>query len=338
MSLFDEIKSAAEQDKLRLHTPGHKGALCEYDLTELTDDSFPSDAVAKAESRAAAAYGVKHAKFLCGGSSQGVKASVYYAAADAVVDINSHRSVFDGFMLSGKAYVAAGEKGCVRPLTVEQIDRALTPQTKAVVVTTPTYYGYCADNSGIAEYCAKKGLLFIADSAHGAHFGFAQELPESVARYCDICNVSAHKTLSALTQSAILLDNLDDTRSAALSDTVELMGTTSPSYLLYASVDGAISKVTGGAARERYKALYAPLCDLRKEFVFLDNDDYTRPVLDAVRMGISPYKLNKRLCLNGVYSEKVDDRYIVFIFTAENTPNDVERLKIALRKSIGEIE
>lgn len=120
MSFYDRLKSAAQRDTLRLHTPGHKGSLCALDLSELTDGSFPNEALRSAEDRAAAIYGVRHANYLCGGSSQGVKAAAFFSRTNALADINSHRSVFDGYMLSGKRVVTVGAKG-VTPVTVKDI-------------------------------------------------------------------------------------------------------------------------------------------------------------------------------------------------------------------------
>ena len=325
---FEALKSASERDRLRLHTPGHKGSLCALDLTELVDDSFPTAALKKAQAYAASAYGAKHARYLCGGSSQGVKASVYFANANGVVDTNSHRSVFDGFALSGKACITAGERGSVYPITVKQIERAIKPNVGAVVVTTPTYYGFCADIDGIREFCTRRGLLFIADAAHGAHFGFSERLPKSVAPVCDICNLSTHKTLCSLTQSALLLDNLDDGNSARLNECADIMGSTSPSYLLYASIDHAVHKVTESAAA--YEALFEPIQELKAELPFLNNDDFTRPVLDCKALGLSPEALNGELVRRGIYAEKIDGERIVFIFTAENTESDVAKLKTAI--------
>ena len=335
--LYDALKAAAARDRLRLHTPGHKGKLCGLDITELTDDRFPANSVREAEKFAAEIFGARHARFLCGGSSQGVKASMFFADCVAIVDVNSHRSVFDGSKLSGKPCVTAGEKESIYPLTVKQIADAITPQTKAVAVTSPTYYGYRADVDGIADYCKKRGLLFIVDSAHGAHFGFSDKLPPSAAPHCDICNVSTHKTLSALTQSALLFDNLNDADGARLSDVVDVMGTTSPSYPLYASIDCAVRKASMRETRAAYDALYAPTEQLKREFPFLKNDDFTRLVLDCEKLGVPADKLNAALVRRGVYSEKVDCKRIVFILTAENTPDDIDELRIALVASISEI-
>ena len=338
MSLAEQLKSAAERDKLRLHTPGHKGTIFEYDLTELSDGSFPAGFVVDAERRTAGIYGARHAYYLCGGSSQGVKASVFYSGANAVVDVNSHRSVFDGFLLSGKCYVTAGESGNVIPLTVKQIDKALKPDMQAVVVTTPTYYGFCADVVGIAEYCKKRGLMFIADSAHGAHFGFSYRLPKSVVPIADICNVSAHKTLSALTQSALLFDNLSDDNGSKLREAVAIMGSTSPSYLLYATIDGAVTNIASAAAAAAYERLFGAVEDIKTEFPFLHNDDFSRLVLDCTRLGVSPMQLNSALAKRGVFSELTSDKYIVFILTAEDSPSTVASLSRALHDGIKEIK
>lgn len=337
MSFADELKKAAAKDVLRLHTPGHKGKLDSLDLTELTDSSFPDDALAAAQQKAAEVFGAKHARYLCGGSSQGVKAAVFFGGANGIVDVNSHRSVFDGFLLSGKRCIAAGERGDVRPLSLEQIKAKLTPEAKAVVVTSPTYYGYCADVEGIADYCKKRGLLFICDSAHGAHFGFSNLLPKSAVPFCDICNVSTHKTLSALTQSALLFDNLSDGDSKELGSAADVMGSTSPSYLLYASIDYAVRKAAKEQTAEAYAALYGRIEAIKREYPFLQNDDFTRLVLDCGALGKDPQRLNARLCELGVYSERVDERYIIFLFTAENVPSDVEDLGVAIGRAVREI-
>lgn len=335
MKFSDELKNAAARDKLRLHTPGHKGKLCATDLTELSDGSFPNAFVKNTESEIAEYYGARNAHILCCGSSQGVKAAIYYSRADGIADVNSHRSVADGFKLSGKACVAVGRQGDVRPITLDDIKRALKPNIGAVHVTSPTYYGYCADVDGISEFCKRRGLLFIIDGAHGAHFGASPLLPDAFAGKCDICNVSAHKTLGALTQSAILLDNLSGESAAELDDAVAVMGTTSPSYLLISSVDSAVLEQKQSA--QKYADLYSPVCELKSEFPFLKNDDFTRLVLDCTALGADSEKLNDALCRRGVFSEMTDGKHIVFILTAADTPEGLHTLKSAIGLALSEI-
>ena len=332
MSLSEDMRLYAAKNMLRLHTPGHKGSENALDITELTDDSFPKSALDNAQKNIAKAYGTRHSFLLSCGSSQGVKASIYYAACDGIADINSHRSVFDGFEFSGKKCVTAGKHG-VMPLTVADLKKSLTSSVKAVIVTSPTYYGFCADLPSIAEFCRQKGLLFIVDGAHGAHFGFSPRLPSSPTKIADICNLSAHKTLSALTQSAMLFDNLSDADSQKLSECVALMGTTSPSYLLYSSVERAVEKAQMPQTAAAYEALYNPISELKKSYPFLANDDFTRLVLDCGALNLDAKKLNAELVKNGVMSELVTDRYIVFIFTAADVPDSVEMLDRALHSA-----
>ncbi len=327
------IKAYADGDPLRLHTPGHKGGLCKYDVTELADGSFPGGSIAEAQKYIAGVYGAKRSYLLAGGSSQGVKAAIYFANADGIADVNSHRSVFDGFKLSGKNVISVGRRGDVTPITAEEIRASLTPEVGAVVVTSPTYFGYCADIDGIAELCRCEGLLFVIDGAHGAHFGFGDHLPPAFASKCDICNVSAHKTLGALTQSAILLDNLDDAEPLAAA--VELMGTTSPSYLLYSSIEESV--IAAEQSSDRYAELYAAITDIKRGLPFLKNDDFTRLVLDCAALDIRSDRLCSALCRRGVYAELVTERYIVFLFTAADRAADVARFDRALRESISEL-
>ena len=318
------MREYASRKTLRLHTPGHKGGLNALDITELTDDTFPAREIVGAEKRIAKIYGAKHAHLLCGGSSQGVKASIYFAGGDGIVDTNSHRSVFDGFKLAGKTCVTVGNRG-MRPITPNDIKRAIKPNIKTVVVTSPTYYGYTADIGGIRELCDRYGLTMIVDGAHGAHFGFSERLPKGFARIPDICNVSAHKTLYALTQSAIAFDNLSDDDSARYKEALALLGTTSPSYLLLSSIEDGVERVNSGDAAARYDKLYTAITELRSRYPFVDNDDFTRLVLDCAKYG-GGEKVNAELSLRGVMSEMYDDRYVVFIVTAEDGEDDIARL------------
>lgn len=335
MSINGDMRRYADSGMLRLHTPGHKGEVDKLDITELTDGSFPRGQLEQAQKNIAEAYGAKHAYLLSCGSSQGVKASVYYAAGDGIVDVNSHRSVFDGFKLSGKKCVTVGERG-MRPITVDDIKKAVTANIKTVVVTTPTYYGFCADLPSIADFCRKNGLLLIVDGAHGAHFGFSPRLPESPVKLADICNLSAHKTLSALTQSAMLFDNLKDGDGDRLKCCVELMGTTSPSYLLYSSIERAVLAAQLPQTAAAYEALYAPIEEIKARYPFIKNDDFTRLVLDCGALNIDAEKLNLSLVKHGVMSELVSKNSIVFLFTAADSPKNVDRLDKALHCAIAE--
>ncbi len=320
------LTAYASSSPLRLHTPGHKGRLNILDITELADGSFPDAQLNAAQRDIAAAYGVRYSRLLACGSSQGVKAAAYFANTDVIVDVNSHRSVYDGVRLAGKKAIPVGRRGDVRPITKADIESALTRGVGAVILTSPTYYGFVADVDGIADFCKRRGLLFIIDGAHGAHFGFSPLLPGAFADKCDICNVSAHKTLMSLTQGAILLYNVDGDDKTRLDEAVDIMGTTSPSYLLYASIEDAV--IEAKKSEKAYKALYDAVSALRAEYAFLKNDDFMRLVIDC--NGDDPQKLCSALTARGVYAELVNDRYIVFLLTAADDADSVSKLGTAL--------
>lgn len=137
-----------------------------------------------------------------------------------------------------------------------------------VVITSPTYEGVSSNIKEIAEICHENGASLIVDAAHGAHFPFlygnnlidgnpAMESGvkpkkttnggQAKARLrgirwrdylsADAIVVSLHKTLPALTQTALLLlpegSRIPKDR---IADALHIFQTSSPSYVLMASV------------------------------------------------------------------------------------------------------
>lgn len=115
----------------------------------------------------------------------------------------------------------------------------------AVFVVSPSYHGICSDISAISELCHKKGIPIIVDEAHGAHFGFHQKLPISaLAQGADIVVQSTHKVLCSLTQSSMLhlSNNLID--RVRICKSLQMLQSSSPSYLLLASLDAATAQLS----------------------------------------------------------------------------------------------
>lgn len=92
-------------------------------------------------------------------------------------------------------------------ITPEQIAEALAkePVPDAVFLVSPTYEGRIADIEKIAQIVHSKGIPLIVDEAHGAHLGLAEGLAKNSCQCgADLVIHSVHKTLPALTQSALL--------------------------------------------------------------------------------------------------------------------------------------
>jgi arginine decarboxylase len=104
----------------------------------------------------------------------------------------------------------------------------------------PTYYGVCSDLVSIVNLVHQYGLPLIVDEAHGSHFQFHPALPIAALRTnADLVIQSTHKTLSALTQASMLHLQGDRVNAGRLCRALELVQSTSPSYLLLASLDVA---------------------------------------------------------------------------------------------------
>ena len=131
-----------------------------------------------------------------------------------------------------------GLYGAVDPEKVKEI-LDCDPGIKAVFLVSPTYYGTCSDLKTIAEIAHAHGIPLLVDEAHGAHFTFHEDLPASAIRSgADLVAQSTHKTIGSLTQSAMLHVSGSRVCLSRVEDALKLVQSTSPSYLLMASLDG----------------------------------------------------------------------------------------------------
>ncbi len=160
---------------------------------------------------------------------------------------NCHRSVTGGIILSGALPVYLPgvfnrDTGILESNDINDIKKALDeyPKSKAVILTRPDYYGMCPDITAIARLIHERGKILIVDEAHGAHLKFHNELPLcALDSGADIVIQSAHKTLPALTQGAYLHINSKKVCQDKVSYFLRLLQTTSPSYMIMASLDYA---------------------------------------------------------------------------------------------------
>lgn len=262
--LYQALLQHAKEGSVPFHMPVHTpdGPLAAafgeqalaFDTTELekTDNlACPHGCIAQAHDAAAKAYHCCFAHFLVGGSTAGIHSMLLYACqrGDTVlVDRCAHVSVLNACAMYGiqpqfieRFVLPDGQM--VAPLSAAQVQEAIyrCPTAKAVLITTPTYYGVNSDLRSIADVVHRHGLLLLADAAHGSHYAFCSSYPESaIEAGADLCAVSLHKTLGALTQTALLLANGPRIAAARLKTILNMVQTTSPSYLLMASADLAL--------------------------------------------------------------------------------------------------
>jgi len=232
--LLEALLRHASSRRERFHVPGHKGGLGAYsdwvrvfgrgvldlDLTELPglDDPHwpaPEGIVEQAQVLAAEAFGARDARFLVGGATAGVLAMVLGAVRPRKLLLAAqpfHRSVAAAATLAGCELNSlpvrlAGSAGIPLPAPADALRREIAlRRPAAVLVTSPTYHGVTADLRGYADVCREGKIPLLVDAAHGAHFGFAPELPPEATRFgVSACVISLHKTAGALTPGAVLL-------------------------------------------------------------------------------------------------------------------------------------
>lgn len=237
--------------------PGSKGIEKKYlkdmgvfDFTEHFDTdnlANPTGILKKFENKLADLYKSKNARFLTNGSSGGIFASILYASRRSkkiLVDRNVHISVVNicnvldmQMVFVNRVYIA--QKEIFGGIDIEDFKKKFDQSFGAVIITSPDYNGICSDVQAIADATHKLNSILIVDSAHGAHFAFSTLLPTPPNQLgADITIYGLHKTLPALTQSAVVVyDNLD-----GFAECVQTFRTTSPSYILMTYADLAISK------------------------------------------------------------------------------------------------
>ena len=280
--------------KIPMHMPGHKRntAIAPYlkrlgadlDITEIEgfDNLYsPCGIIRESMEKAAKLRGARRAFYLVNGTTAGILASVsaVVSSGDTVICArNCHKSVYNALELTNaktvfvmpKIHEETGISGSIMPSDIEKAIKE-NPMAKLVIVTSPTYEGVVSDIKGICEITHKYGIPVLVDAAHGAHLGFAKDFfPDAISLGADISVESLHKTLPSLTQTAILYANGDWVSTEKIQDKLSVFQSSSPSYLLMASIDGCINLLA-----EKREELFADwderLSDFYKKCEALEN-------------------------------------------------------------------
>lgn len=203
-----------------------------------------------AEARAARLWGADVCRFSTGGATHANQAVALALGGDGdrvVVSRALHRSLLLGLVLAGLTPVwvrpevdsATGLPLGVAPGTVR---RALAEHTDTVgvFVGDPSYVGTVGDIAGLADAAHERGVPLVVDAAWAAHFGFHPDLPRHPLQLgADVMVTSAHKTLPAWSQAALVLARTERIDAARLDAGVEATATTSPAGAILASIDAS---------------------------------------------------------------------------------------------------
>ncbi|MBD2022582.1 aminotransferase class I/II-fold pyridoxal phosphate-dependent enzyme [Leptolyngbya sp. FACHB-36] len=368
--LVNALQEILCQPDAPFYAPGHKrgqeisailadclgSSVFRADLPELPelDNLFaPAGAIRAAQVLAADAFGAEQTWFLVNGSTCGVIAAILAtcgAGDTLILPRNVHQSAIAGLVLSGAVPVFVQPEydpvlDLAHSLTPDSVAAALAqhPDAKAVLLVSPTYYGACGDVVAIAQIAHQYSIPLLVDEAHGAHFAFHPDLPISaLAAGADLTVQSTHKTLSAMTQAAMLHLQGDRVDPDRIRQALQLVQSTSPSYILLASLDAARQQMAtqgkwlmqrtidrADAARTRISQIPG-LSALQPEqsgtpgFFVLDR---TRLTVTVSGLGIDGFKADELLRDRfSVTAELPSLQHLTFIISLGNTQDDIEQL------------
>jgi arginine/lysine/ornithine decarboxylase len=240
-----EIESAYGEHVLRLDANS---------TPELDMLGHPTGVILEAENLLADAYGASHAFFLVNGSTSGVQYMILTACHPKdkiIMPRNVHKSAINALILSGAQPIFVEPEtdyrfGIMNGVQYENIKNAILqhPDAKAVFLINPTYFGAVSDLRAIIKLAHKHKMTVLVDESHGAHFPFHPQFPVSaMAAGADMSTLSMHKTGGSLTQSSVLLLNERFYDRSSVRTVINLLQTTSASYLLLSSIDLARRKL-----------------------------------------------------------------------------------------------
>lgn len=317
--IFGMLKSSGRH--VSFHTPGHK--IGGWDITELSYSdnlSSPSGVLKEAEEDMAKILGAYKSFILVDGSTSGVLSMIKASGAKRMLTArDTHKSAYNAAALTGtelKVVENGRAAGISLPLSLKQIEENISG-CDAVFITYPDYYGNLSPLKEIKEICRKHGAILLVDGAHGAMF---KGTDKHCGKYADMWVDGAHKTLPCLTQGAAVSCK-EEKFADPLKHAVDIFRTTSPNYILMASVEYAFKFPRNEeieAAAEKFKA----------EAGAYKNGDWTKAVF---HYGDKAFEIEKRLEEKGIYSEFCDGENIMFYFSPCTSKKDIQKLKRALK-------
>ncbi len=363
MSLANLLKEYGKSDYYPLHMPGHKrrlsGELPEevigMDLTEIDgfDNLHQAEGILKEmQAYAAGLYGADETFYLVNGSTCGILSAVSAAVSEGghiLMARNCHKSVYHACYLRklkiSYLYPQVMESYDIcEPITCDQVEHALEQERdiEAVLIVSPTYEGRMADIERIARVVHAKGIPLIVDEAHGAHLGFWEGFAENSCRQgADLVIHSVHKTLPAMTQTALLHVNGSLIDRKQLKRFLHIYQSSSPSYVLMAGIENALRQVD-----EKRKELFGNfihnwdrmcqdlstmknLCILKSE----KKQDIGKLLVSVKKTGLSGQQLYDMLLHEyHLQLEMATSTYVLAMFTVGDSVEGYERMTKALQE------
>jgi arginine/lysine/ornithine decarboxylase len=364
---FNSVKKYCNSDFSSFHIPAHKGLYkgAKFDLTEIpcTDDLYDSRGlISKSEVLASEIYGSGVTVFSTGGNTLCIQTMLRIAfpcGGRIIAAVNIHKSAINAMALLNIEPVWAGvyEGQNVLASTIEQAIEE-NPDSGAVYITSPDYFGIMSDIKKIKEVCGKIPLL--VDNAHGSHLKFMNLHPLEFG--ADICADSAHKTLpQVLTGGALLHVKKGFCPSGSnimvkykdVKEAMSIFGSSSPSFLTIISLEKCMNWLKNNGKKEfeklakkvnkikqnaaEYNLNILGQCLLQKKYIKDSKSSLIKT--DPIRITFNfqqeteTQKFLNHLYLNKIEPEFAGDKRIVLIPSPFNSKRDFDRLHQAIVSS-----
>ncbi len=314
------------------------------------DNAMSGGYLPAAEQCWSAAVGADHARFLVGGSSQGnlgMVPAVASAGQRIAIDRSSHRSVLGGLVISGADPVWVQprihpEFGIPMGVPAAAVDEL--PEVAGLLVTTPSYVGTMSDVRALAKVSHGLGFALLVDQAWGAHLGFVPDAG-AMAQGADVSVTSVHKTLLGYSQTAVVTLRSGLLSAPTLDRCLDLVGTTSPSGTLLASIDATRVALHQGGA-DLWERVFSLADDMRAVLrresgvVVLDERELGQPfdplkvTIWLPRTGATGPAVAAQLREHGIGVEAADTDTLVLTISPADTAGHVKTATDALRAAI----
>lgn len=369
--LYNALVNYANSDVTPFDVPGHKRGLGHpmaetlgemtlkmdvNSMSELDLLSHPVSVIKEAQSLAAQAFQADEAYFLVNGTTVGILAMILSTCQPGdqiIVPRNCHKSVMNGIMLSGAIPLFIQPEvdrhfGIAHNITFEQIQEAIIhyPNVKALLVTYPTYFGAMNELQAICKFAHENGVVVLVDSAHGAHLSVMDKL-DAITAGADLVTVSMHKTGGSLTQSSLLLQKGTRVKQMKVQKVLNMLQTTSASYLLMSSLDIARREfalngetqfivlkpiVEEAIAQIEKNSKYEVLQSQYLMHHFKQQFDWTKLVIRVNELGLSGFEVYKLLKQQyDIQAELAEGYVVMFVISYADTEQSLSKLVTALK-------
>lgn len=343
-------------------TPSHSGKgfgrfakllgrkIFQYDFSEiegLDNIREPEGVFLKSQKRAAEIYDSKASFYLFNGSTSGILALILATVAEGdkvLTTKNAHVSIFNGIKLVKAEPVflelEQDKKFDVpKPIYFEKFKQILSDDIKVVIITSPSYEGVVSDMVPIAKLCKERGVFLIVDESHGALWDFSDKLPAPAIKCgADATVQSLHKTAGALTQASIMHISKDSVLSSEkVQECLNMINTTSPSYLLLASAESSVEFLASRKKHGGQKELQWLLLRIEKTrerlsqiegVELLSTPDITKIFLSI--KGLSGHELSAELMKHNIEDELCNDKGVLLLCGIGTSKKKLQKLENAV--------